>query len=115
MVDELNPPTKVVDKFLRMWGERETYRSQYTTQNTSDTTSTTQISPSSDDPNPVDVVLSLSKRLIAVVKMKSILNIEAGLELIALAISISSEVCCHPALECMGYLNFLRTTVFSQK
>ena len=111
MVDELNPPTKVVDKFLRMWGERKTYRSQYTTQNTSDATSTTQ----SDDPNPVDVVLSLSKRLIAVVKMKSILNIEAGLELIALAISISSEVCCHPTLECMHYLNFLRTTVFSQK
>ena len=36
--------------------------------------------------------MTLSRRLISVVKIKNIFNIEAGLEMIALAMAISSEV-----------------------
>ena len=48
----------------------------------------------SDSKHPADVALpvTLSRRLISVVKIKNILNIEAGLEMIALAMAISSEV-----------------------
>jgi hypothetical protein len=84
ILDELNPPTKVVEKFLRTWGEREKRRSQYA--KTAPTSSTV------DGKNPADVALTLSRRLIAVVKVRNILHIEAGLEMIALAMAISSEV-----------------------
>jgi len=39
----------------------------------------------------MDVSLALSRRLNAGVKVKSVVNIEAGLDMIALAMSISSE------------------------
>ena len=39
------------------------------------------------------ITLTLSRKLITVVRAKSILNIEAGLEMIALAMAKSSEVC----------------------
>jgi hypothetical protein len=42
--------------------------------------------------NPADVALTLSRRLIAVAKVKNILHVEAGLEMIALAMAISSQV-----------------------
>ena len=42
--------------------------------------------------NPANITLTLSRRLIAVVRVKNILHIEAGLEMIALAMAISSEV-----------------------
>jgi hypothetical protein len=38
------------------------------------------------------IALKLSKRLIGVAKVKNVLHIEAGLEMIALAMAISSEV-----------------------
>ena len=50
--------------------------------------------PSTDEgQDAAGIALSLSRRLIAVVKVKNILNIETGLEMIALAMAISSEVC----------------------
>ena len=42
--------------------------------------------------NPANITLTLSRRLIAVVRVKNILHIEAGLETIALVMAISSEV-----------------------
>lgn len=84
MLDELNPPTKLLKKFLKTWGEREKKMAQY---------STTNATPCSiDGRDPADVALALSRRLIDVVKVKNILNIETGLEMIALAMAISSEV-----------------------
>ena len=41
---------------------------------------------------PANIALTLSRRLIAVVKVKQIVNIEAGLEMMALALTISSQV-----------------------
>jgi hypothetical protein len=84
ILEELNPPTKVVAKFLRTWRDREKHRAEYS--RTAPTPST------ADGRNPPDVALALSRRLIAVVKVKNILHIEAGLEMIALAMAISSEV-----------------------
>jgi hypothetical protein len=74
----------LLGKFLRTWGDREKRLAQYSTSNPS---------PSFvDGQDPAGVALALSKRLIAVVKVKKILNIETGLEMIALAMAISSEV-----------------------
>jgi hypothetical protein len=49
--------------------------------------------PSNNVLNSADVALHLSSRLSAGAKVKSVVNIEAGLEMIALALTISSEVC----------------------
>jgi len=84
ILDELNPPTKVVAKFLRTWRDREKHRAEYS--------KTTPNPLTADGQNPPDVALTLSRRLIAVVKVKNILHIEAGLEMIVLAMAISSEV-----------------------
>jgi len=81
-LDDLNPPTKVLEIFLKTWGEREKTRTQYSSNGPS----------SSDGKDPAGVALTLSKRLMTVAKSKNILNIEAGLEMIALAMAISSEV-----------------------
>jgi hypothetical protein len=45
-----------------------------------------------DEQNPMHIALKLSKRLMGVVKVKHVLHIEAGLEMIALAMAISLEV-----------------------
>jgi len=83
MLDIINPPTKLLAKFLKTWAEREKTRTQYFS-----------FSPSlSDRKDPAGIALTLSRRLISVVKAKNVLNIEAGLEMIALAMAISSEVC----------------------
>ena len=81
ILEELNPPTKVLGKFLRTWGGREKAKAQYS-----------QRALPVNENEPADIALTLSRRLIAVVKVKNILNIEAGLEMIALAMTISSEV-----------------------
>lgn len=83
-MDELNPPTKLLGRFIKTWRDREKTRTQYI--------QTAQIPSSVDQQDPADVALTLSRRLIAVVKVKNILHIEAGLEMIALAMAISSEV-----------------------
>ena len=82
MLAEINPPTKTLEKFLKSWGQREKTRTQISSNG----------SASSDRKDPAGVALTLSKRLITVVKAKSVLNIEAGLDMIALAMAISSEV-----------------------
>lgn len=85
ILDELHPPMKVVGKFLRTCADREKTRATY---------SKTSSSPSSvDGQDPSDITLALSRRLIDVVKAKKVINIEAGLETVALAMAISSEVC----------------------
>lgn len=43
--------------------------------------------------NNADIAFNLSRRLITVNKFKNILYIESGLEMVALAMAISSEVC----------------------
>jgi hypothetical protein len=84
ILDEINPPTKVLGKFLRAWGDREQTRAKYLKAATNFSSVNLQ--------DPAGVALTLSRRLIAVVKVKSVLHIEAGLEMIALAMAISSEV-----------------------
>src|ERR1700675_1641870 len=57
ILDEINPPTKLLGKFLRTWEEREKKIAQYSI-----------IAPPSssvDGQEPADVALALSKRLIA--------------------------------------------------
>jgi hypothetical protein len=83
LLEDINPPTKFLEKFMKSWGQREKTRTQLST----------NAAPSSDGKDPAGVALTLSKRLITVVKAKSVLNVEAGLEMIALAMVISSEVC----------------------
>jgi hypothetical protein len=82
-LNDINPPTKVLERFLKSWGECGKTKAQYF--------SNAPFS-SSDRKDPAGVALTLSRRLITVAKAKNILNIEAGLEMIALAMAISSEV-----------------------
>jgi len=42
--------------------------------------------------DPVGLALTLSKRMISIVKLKRIINIETSLEMVALAMTICSEV-----------------------
>jgi hypothetical protein len=84
VLDELNPPMKVLGRFLRTWGDCEKTKAKYS--------SASSIPLSADGRNSADISLSLSRRLIDVVKFKNILNIEAGMEMIALGMVISSEV-----------------------
>jgi hypothetical protein len=83
ILDELSPPTKVLNKFLKTWGERDATRSEYLQKSAT-------VSVVGQD--PAGVTMLLSKRLIAVVKAKNIIHIEAGLEMMALALAICSEV-----------------------
>lgn len=73
----------MLEKFLKSWGERERTRAQYLNN---------ALTSSSDRNDPAGVALTLSRRLITVFKAKNIINIEAGLEMVALAMAISSEV-----------------------
>jgi hypothetical protein len=86
LLDDLNPPTRILRKFLKTWGEREKSRSQY-----AQTAQATISNKGQGD--AADVALTLSRRLIGIMKVKQILTIEQGLEMMALALTISSEVC----------------------
>lgn len=69
---------------MKTWRVRKEARAEY---------SHTATTPSTVDGGGVaGVALTLSKRLIAVVKVKDVLHIETGLEMIALVMAISSEV-----------------------
>lgn len=82
----MNPPTKIVRKFLKTWGDRDQTRSQYSVSG--------QLSGSTNgEEDAAGVALTLSRRLIEIMKVKKILNIEAGLEMMALGVTISSEAC----------------------
>jgi hypothetical protein len=83
LLDDLNPPTKVLEKFLKTWGDRERTKLQYFGNGPTE---------SSDWKDPAAITLTLSRMLITVVRAKNVLNIEGGLEMIALAMAISSEV-----------------------
>ena len=85
ILDEVNPPTKVIDRFLRTWGDRHKQRLTYA--------KTSTAVPTVAGKKPTEITLTLSKSLIAVVKVRNVLHIEAGLEMIALAMAISSNVC----------------------
>jgi hypothetical protein len=65
--------------------------------------------------NPADVALTLSRRLIAIAKVKNILQIEAGLEMIALAMTISSEVSCIDMFEDSDFLYPIRIMGYFRK
>lgn len=69
---------------MKTWGDRETTRAQYSQKGPT--------SPSVDGRDPVDVALNVSKRLISVFKRKKALNIESGLEMMALGVIICSIV-----------------------
>jgi len=73
----------VLEKFLKIWGEREKTTAQF---------SSNAPLLLSDGKDPAGIALTLSRRLITVVKTKNIINIEAGLEMIAIGMAISSEV-----------------------
>ena len=66
-----------------MWLDREKDKAQYA--------ATAQTQCYVDRKDTAELALTLSKRLIAVVKVKNFFHVEAGLEMIALAMSISSE------------------------
>jgi hypothetical protein len=86
LLDEMNPPTKIIQKFLKTWGDRDQTWSQYSL--------TAQLSAADNgQEDAAGVALTLSRRLISIMKVKKILNIEAGLEIMALGLTISSEVC----------------------
>jgi hypothetical protein len=80
----LNPPTKFLAKFLKTWGDREKAMAQFINK------SPTLLVNGQDT---AGIALSLSRHLIAAIEVKNIVRIETGLEMIALAIAISSEVC----------------------
>jgi hypothetical protein len=73
-----------VGKFLRTWGEREKQRALF--YHSSGTPSNVNAG------EPALVALNLSRGLMNGTKVKSILHIEAGIEMLALAMLISSEV-----------------------
>lgn len=71
-------------KFLKTFRDRDKIRADY---------SISSATPSSvDSRKPAAIALSLSRRLMGLFKVKSLLHIEAGIEMIALAMLISSEV-----------------------
>jgi hypothetical protein len=77
---------------LKTWRDREKAKEQYF-QARDEGKDATQ---SHDERNDAaSIALAISRRLIAVVKFKNILYIEAGLEMLALAMAISSEVSCN--------------------
>ena len=68
-----------------MWGDHQTTKDRYLESDPTASCINTQ--------DPANIALNISRHLIDVVKFKSILHIEAGLEMIVLAMTISSEVC----------------------
>jgi hypothetical protein len=78
------PLSKLLGNFVKIWGDRRNSRALHSQSASS--------SSSDDGQDPVGVALSLLRRVTAVGKVKKILNIEAGLEMIALGMVICSEV-----------------------
>ena len=67
---------------MKTWRDRERTRAHYS-----------QKGPTPQSVDPASIALTVSKQLIAVFKNKKLLNIEAGLEMIALGTIICSMVC----------------------
>lgn len=68
-------------KFQRTWGRHKESKAEYF-----------QTKPSTIERDPAGVALTLSMRLISVVKVKNIVHIESGFVMMALAMALSSEV-----------------------
>lgn len=85
ILDDLRPATKLIEKFIKTWGDRQTTRAQYL--------EGVRITLSKNTLDQADIALKISRRLVNVVKVKNIVNIEAGFEMVALAMTISTEVC----------------------
>lgn len=78
--------SKLLKIFLKTWGDRKN-------KNTQRSGIASESSPLSvDGKDPAGVGLILLRRLAATGKVKKILNIESGLEMVALGIAICSEV-----------------------
>lgn len=75
---------KTTRRFVKAWRHREATMALSFKQGAT--------SPSVDGEDPAGVALTMSKRLIAIFKAKKVLNIEAGLEMMALGIIICSMV-----------------------
>jgi hypothetical protein len=86
LLEELTPLSKLLGSFLKTWRDRKSARTLHT-QFASTSVSVEQVK------DRVGLALSLLRRVSTVGKMKKILNIEAGLEMIALGMVICSEVC----------------------
>ena len=82
-VQQQYPITGCAGEKWTCWEEHERTKVQYFSNGPTE---------SSDWNDPAAVVLTLSRWLIMVVKAKKVLNIEAGFEMIALGMAISSEV-----------------------
>ena len=74
---------------MKTWRDQEKVKEQYF-QAWDEGMDTTQASDEGKD--AASIALAISQRLIVVVKFKNILYIEAGLEMLALAMDIFSEV-----------------------
>ena len=74
---------------MKTWRDQEKVKEQYF-QAQDEGMDTTQSSDEGKD--AASIALAISRRLIVVVKFKNILFIEAGLEMLALAMAIFSEV-----------------------
>lgn len=73
-------------KFLQTWGDRKQTWTDYTVSG--------EQSPSKESQkDTAGLALSLSRRLFGILKMKKIHNLEAGLEIMALGLTMCSEVC----------------------
>ena len=68
---------------MKVWAARKN-KNQFYHNNTSTSTL--------DETDPVGVALTLSRRMVSILKEKRIINIEANLEMIALGMTICSEV-----------------------
>jgi hypothetical protein len=68
---------------MKTWATRKN-KSQYYRNNTP--------ASSSDGMDPIGVALTLSRRMLSILKEKRIINIQAHLEMIALGITMCSEV-----------------------
>jgi hypothetical protein len=70
---------------MKTWRDRESTRAHYSQKGANPL--------SVDGQDPAGIALTVSKRLIAIFKSKRLLNIEAGLEMMALGLIICSMVC----------------------
>lgn len=84
ILEEVTPPTKVTRRFLTSWRDRDV-----TSSNSAPNLPT---QPSFDKQDTAGIALTMSKRLIVLMKRKRVLNIESGLETIAFGMIICSMV-----------------------
>ena len=85
MLEDLSPLTKLLKKFLKTWAEVQTTQAQFLETVHAASSITTQ--------DQANIALKISEQLINVMRFKNILHIEVGLEMIVLAMTISSQAC----------------------